>query len=182
MTELIPAPTRHTSVWIVEGKLDHVTWNFLRWIFPRWRSISHGLVFDCAVVVTSWRRERREDFLSLVFFFLIHENVSHFFLFINIFVFPLPKFWSLNVYNWIWSFISSYAVGSAMQEDFGFLNVNNCYSEKATISTPHPTELIDLESTNSSTFNKSSLQPAKVKLEDSPDVNKWPFNYGINFL
>lgn len=65
-----------------------------------------------------------------------------------------------------------------MQEDFGFLNVNNCYSEKATTSTT----LIDLESTNSSSFNKNSLQPAKVKLEDSPDVNKWPFNYGINFL
>lgn len=69
-----------------------------------------------------------------------------------------------------------------MQEDFGFLNVNNCYSEKATASTAHPNELIDLESNISSTFNKSPLQPTKVKLEDSPDVNKWPFNYGINFL
>lgn len=69
-----------------------------------------------------------------------------------------------------------------MQEDFGFLNVNNCYSEKATTSTPHPAELIDLEATNASAFSKSSPTPAKVKLEDSPDINKWPFNYGINFL
>lgn len=67
-----------------------------------------------------------------------------------------------------------------MQEDFGFLNVNNCYSEKATTSTPHPAELIDLEATTATTFVKQL--PAKVKLEDSPDINKWPFNYGINFL
>lgn len=70
-----------------------------------------------------------------------------------------------------------------MQEDFGFLNVNNCYSEKATTSIPIAADLADLESTNSSAFNKSSLlQPPKVKLEDSPEINKWPFNYGINFL
>jgi hypothetical protein len=70
-----------------------------------------------------------------------------------------------------------------MQEDFGFLNVNNCYSEKATTSTSTPVELIDLEATNSTTFSKSVLQPPKIKLEDSPDINnKWPFNYGINFL
>lgn len=69
-----------------------------------------------------------------------------------------------------------------MQEDFGFLNVNNCYSEKATTSHANPAELIDLESTHSSTFNKVLLQPPKVKLEDSPDINKWPFDYGINFL
>lgn len=69
-----------------------------------------------------------------------------------------------------------------MQEDFGFLNVNTCYSEKATTSTSTTAELIDLESTNGSSFIKNTLQPARVKLEDSPDINKWPFNYGINFL
>jgi hypothetical protein len=71
-----------------------------------------------------------------------------------------------------------------MQEDFGFLNVNNCYSEKVTTSTPTtPVELIDLEAANSTVaFSKSVLQATKVKLEDSVDVNKWPFNYGINFL
>lgn len=73
-------------------------------------------------------------------------------------------------------------VGSTMQEDFGFLNVNSCYSEKATTSTSTPAELIDLESTNVSSFSKSSLQPQRIKLEDSPEINKWPFNYGINFL
>jgi len=60
-----------------------------------------------------------------------------------------------------------------MQEDFGFLNVNNCYSEKTATSTSASSELIDLE---------ASTATAKVKLEDSPDINKWPFNYGINFL
>jgi hypothetical protein len=69
-----------------------------------------------------------------------------------------------------------------MQEDFGFLIVNNCYSEKATTSAPAPVELIDLETTNSTGFSKNSPQTPKVKLEDSPDINKWPFNYGINFL
>lgn len=79
-------------------------------------------------------------------------------------------------------FLFFYAVGSTMQEDFGFLNVNNCYSEKATTSAANQGELIDhLEATNSA-FNKNALLPAKVKQEDSPDVNKWPFNYGINFL
>ncbi|CRK90499.1 CLUMA_CG004125, isoform B [Clunio marinus] len=75
-----------------------------------------------------------------------------------------------------------FSVGSTMQEDFGFLNVNNCYSEKATTSNTNPNELIDLESTNASTYNKTTLQPSKIKSEDSPDINKWPFNYGINFL
>lgn len=76
----------------------------------------------------------------------------------------------------------NFAVGNTMQEDFGFLNVNNCYSEKATTSTPTPAELIDLETTNSTSFSKNSSQTTKVKLEDSPDINKWPFDYGINFL
>lgn len=74
-------------------------------------------------------------------------------------------------------FLLSPLVGNTMQEDFGFLNVNNCYSEKATTSNPTPGELIDLETT-SAVFSKVP----KVKLEDSPEVNKWPFNYGINFL
>lgn len=69
-----------------------------------------------------------------------------------------------------------------MQEDFGFLNVNTCYPEKATTSTSTAAELIDLEPTNGSTFNKNTVQPPKIKLEDSPDINQWPFNYGINFL
>lgn len=58
-----------------------------------------------------------------------------------------------------------------MQEDFGFLNVNNCYSEKATTSTSAVVEDLD-----------ATIKPPKIKLEDSPEINKWPFNYGINFL
>ena len=74
------------------------------------------------------------------------------------------------------------AVGTTMQEDFGFLNANNCYSEKPSTSTPNPTEL-DLDPTHSSAFVKTTSQAVKIKLEESsPDVNKWPFNYGINFL
>jgi hypothetical protein len=64
-----------------------------------------------------------------------------------------------------------------MQEDFGFLNVNNCYVEK-TIAASHSGDSIDLES-STSTYNKNNV---KVKLEDSPDINKWPFNYGSSFL
>jgi hypothetical protein len=75
-------------------------------------------------------------------------------------------------------------VGSTMQEDFGFLNVNNCYTEK-TIIASNSGDSIDLESPTSSstpnaTFNKTNS--IKIKLEESPDINKWPFNYGTNFL
>ncbi|KAG5672353.1 hypothetical protein PVAND_002486 [Polypedilum vanderplanki] len=69
-----------------------------------------------------------------------------------------------------------FSVGNTMQEDFGFLNVNNCYTEK-TITTS-TRDAIDLDST--ATFNKNTT---KINLEDSsPDINKWPFNYGTNFL
>lgn len=68
-----------------------------------------------------------------------------------------------------------------MQEDFGFLNANNCYSEKPATSVPIAPEL-DLDAANSSTFTKNTPQATKVKLEESPEINKWPFNYGINFL
>jgi len=64
-----------------------------------------------------------------------------------------------------------------MQEDFGFLNVNNCYAEKTAASNSR--DSIDLESSTSSIFNKNTT---KIKLEDSPDINKWSFNYGTNFL
>lgn len=68
-----------------------------------------------------------------------------------------------------------------MQEDFGFLNANNCYSEKPATSAPIAPEL-DLDAVNSSAFTKNTQQATKVKLEESPEINKWPFNYGINFL
>ncbi|CAG9809621.1 unnamed protein product [Chironomus riparius] len=68
-------------------------------------------------------------------------------------------------------------VGNTMQEDFGFLNVNNCYAEKTAASNSR--DSIDLESSTSSIFNKNTT---KIKLEDSPDINKWSFNYGTNFL
>lgn len=63
-------------------------------------------------------------------------------------------------------------VGNTMQEDFGFLNVNNCFGDKQTASASN----LDLEST------KTPNIPTKIKHEDSPDVYKWPFNYGTHFL
>lgn len=69
-----------------------------------------------------------------------------------------------------------------MQEDFGFLNANGCYSTSEKPSTSVPNHTLDLDAANSSSFTKTTSQAAKVKLEESPDINKWPFNYGINFL
>lgn len=71
-----------------------------------------------------------------------------------------------------------------MQEDYGFFNTSNCLNEKVVTSSGASTApiFIDFDTKSNSPCKETEIASTLSENNSSPEINKWPFNYGINFL